>query len=133
VNGRPKARPRRNFFLTVDTQLWDDDVLWELPVKERKRVKNAMTWGRPLPPRLARVAVEHAPMLAAQAWYGYWMITLGLVFGLIAALFVWAIGWMGAATAVTAMLWLLLGAGWLRAVAQARRAARTGQWPVRPE
>ncbi len=127
-SGWPRGR-----FLAVDTQLWDDDALWELPVKERKRVKKAMMWGRPLPPRLARVAVQHAPMMGTQAWYGYWMIALGMIFGLstalTAGLAAGVLSVVGIVLAVDTVLWLLLGASWLRAVARARRAARTGQWP----
>jgi hypothetical protein len=127
----------RGHFLMMDSQLWDDDVLWELPVKERNRVKQAMLWCRPLPPRLARVAVQHAPMMGTQAWFGYWMIVLGLIFGLSAAmtagLAAGVVSVVSILLAVAPVLWLLLGASWLRAVARARRAARTGQWPVRPE
>ena len=129
---QPQRRDRLRF-LTVDTQLWDDDVLWELPVKERKQVSSAMVWGRPLPPRLARVAVQHAPALQAQAWYGWMLIALGLLFGLFAALTTGSGGWLiqvaAVLVAVAGLGWLLIGAIWLRAVTRARRAARTGRWP----
>src|ERR1700727_2202825 len=115
------TRRRKWFSLTPDTKVWDDDVLWELPVKERKRVKNAMTWGRPLPPRLARVAVQHASMMQDQAWYGRRQRTLGLVSGGIAAALAsftscWPVMVAAAATE------LLTAAIWFRAVARARRA-----------
>lgn len=129
------ARQRKWFSLAQDTELWDDDVLWELPVNERKRVKSAMTWGRPLPPRLAPVAVQHASMMREQAWYGYRMMALGLVIGLLGCLiavltsgFIEIAG-LGAASA--GLLWLLIGVIWLRAVAWSRRVARTGRWPER--
>ena len=126
--GRPRWR-----FLTVDTELWDDDVLWELPVQDRKQVKKAMMWGRPLPPRLAGVAVQHAPMMGTQAWYGYGLLVVALIFGLSTALTAGLAAGVtpvvGIFLAVDTVLWLLLGASWLRAVARARRAARTGRWP----
>jgi hypothetical protein len=56
-----------------------------------------------------------------------------LIFGLSAATPMGPTGLVNIVQAVDAVLWLLFGAGWLRAVARARRAARTGQWPVRPE
>ncbi|HEX4256825.1 MAG TPA: hypothetical protein VH089_17160 [Streptosporangiaceae bacterium] len=119
----------------MDTDLLDDDVLWELPAEERKRVKSAMMWGRPLPPRLARVAVQHAPMMQTQAWYGYWLLVVSLILGLSCALTAGlpagVVSVVGIPLAVVAVLWLLLGVGWLRAVARARRAARDGYWPER--
>ena len=131
------VRRRRRSFLTVDTRLWDDDALWELPVKERRRVKSAMMWGRPLRPRLARAAVQHAPMMQTQAWYGYWLIVVGLLFTVPAGLTAGSSGPLIKVVAIVlgvdAVRWFVLGAGWLRAVARARRAARTGQWPERPE
>ena len=128
-------RPRR-FSLAVDTELWDDDELWDLPVKERKRVRNAMTWGRPLPPELARVAVKHAPVLQGQAWYGWLLIGLSLLFGLIEGLLVtgskgWLLHVAGILLAVAGVLWLLAGVIWLRAVARCRRVVREGHWPER--
>jgi predicted lipid-binding transport protein (Tim44 family) len=129
------TRRRKWFSLAQDTELWDDDVLWELPVNERKQVKNAMTWRRPLPPRLARVAVQHAPMMQTQAWYGYRMMVLGLVIGLLGSLITGLtsgfIGIAGLGAASAGLLWLLIGVIWLRAVAWSRRAARTGRWPER--
>lgn len=125
------ARKRKRFFLTVDTELWDDDVLWELPVKERKRVKSAMTWGRPLPPALARAALQHAPMMQTQAWYGRCLVTLGVVFAGLTVLATWSTGWVGAFAAFPAAAQLLIGVLWLRAVARARRAVREGHWPER--
>jgi hypothetical protein len=125
------ARRRNRFFLTVDTELWDDDALWELPVKERKRVKSAMIWGRPLPPVLARVAVQHAPMLQTQAWYGYFLVMLGVVFAGFTALAIWTVEWPGAVAGLAAVAQLLIGATWLRAVRRARRATREQHWPER--
>jgi hypothetical protein len=125
------TRKRKWFSLARDTELWDDDVLWELPVKERKRVKNAMTWGRPLPPALARAAVQHAPMLQTQAWYGRYLVTLSVVFAGLAVLATWSIGWPGAFVAFAAAAQLLNGVLWLRAVARARRVVREGRWPER--
>jgi len=131
---RTTPRPRR-FSLAVETELWDDDVLWELSAGDRKRVRNAMMWGRPLPPRLARVAVQHAPMMQTQAWYGYRMMVPGLVIGLLGCLITgFMSGFIGIAGlgAVTAgALWVLIGVIWLRAVARSRRVTRTGSWPER--
>jgi hypothetical protein len=132
---RQRKTRRRGFSLAVDTELWDDDVLWELPAGDRKRVRDAMTWGRPLPPRLARVAVQHAPMMQTQAWYGFRLMALSLIFELI--------GWpilvpstgllhaMGLSIVTVGVLWLLIGVIWLRAVARSRRTGREGYWPER--
>ena len=129
------ARPRRRFLRAVDTELWDDDVLWELPVKQRKQVQKAMMWGRPLPPRLARVAVQHAPALQGQAWYGWLLIGLSLMFAGVAAATAGPGGELihvaDGLLAVAGLAWLFLGVSWLRAVARARRAARTRYWPER--
>jgi hypothetical protein len=123
--------------MAVDTELWDDDALWELSAKERQRVKNAMLWGRPLPSRLASVAVQHAPTLQGQAWYGWVLIGLGLAFGGSAAVSVGSSGWLlrvaGVLLAVVGAAWLLLGVVWLRAVVRARQVAGTGYWPERAE
>jgi hypothetical protein len=61
-------------------------VLWELPVNERKQVKNAMTWRRPLPPRLARVSgfIGIAGLGAASA---------GLLWLLIGVIWLRAVAW----------------------------------------
>lgn len=126
------ARKRKLFSLAKETELWDDDVLWELPAEERKRVKRAMMWGRPLPPRLARVAVQHASMMQTQAWYGRYLVTLGVVFAGLTVLAIWFAGWAGAFAALAAAAQLLNGVLWLRAVARARRAVREERWPEQP-
>lgn len=133
---KTRGSQRRRFSMTPDTELWDDDELWDLPAKERKRVQNAMTWGRPLPPELAQVAVKHAPVLESQAWYGWLLIGLSLMFGLVEGLLAarsegWLLHVAGALLAVAGVLWLLAGGIWLRAVSWARRAVRTGYWPER--
>ena len=73
--GRPRWR-----FLSMNTELWDDDVLWELPVQDREQVKKAMMWGRPLPPRLAHAAVQYAPKLQKGIWRGWLFLGIGVAF-----------------------------------------------------
>ncbi len=127
-----RARMRKLFSLAKESELWDDDVLWELPAEDRKRVKRAMMWGRPLPPRLARVAEQHAPMLQTQAWYGRYLVTLSVVFAGLAVLATWSVGVPGAFVALAAAAQLFNGVLWLRAVARARRVVREGRWPEGP-
>jgi uncharacterized membrane protein len=75
-------------------------------------------------------------MLQTQAWYGGLLIGLGLLFVLFAAL----TAGLGAGLVYVAalslvavgVLWLLIGAVWLRAVTRARQVVRDGHWPERP-
>lgn len=114
--------------------LWDDDVLWDLPARERRQVSRAMMLGRPLPPRLARAAAEHAHHLQTQSWYGWLTLAFGLLFGVLAALgagghvMAW---WMPVGWALIGVCWLGVSAVWFRAVARAKRAVRDGRWPER--
>src|SRR6201995_1846923 len=94
-----------------------------------------MTWGRPLPPRLANSAVQYAPTVPNRAGQGKFLLVLGLAFvGLSIAeaytppMHWWGpIGWAGAAAG-----WLWAGAQMLLTARQARRAARDRYWPERP-
>ena len=118
--------------LARDTELWDTDELWELSPQQRKQVKKAMIWGRPLPPELAQAALAHAPKLQTQAWYGRFALTLAAVFAALTLASVlggtthW---WVSLSYAVPAVCQLVVGGGWLRAVARAERAVRDGRWP----
>jgi hypothetical protein len=76
MKGKTRGSQRRRFSMTPDTELWDDDELWDLPAKERKRVQNAMTWGRPLPFALAPPWGLRAALLAG--WVGGIALIRGL-------------------------------------------------------
>jgi hypothetical protein len=93
-----------------------------------------MMWGRPLPPRLARAAVEYAPELQRQAWAGYLSAGLAVLYVLLGVVGIvhrvdW---WMPVAWMLLGVAWLLLGLRWLRAARRAGRAVREGHWPERP-
>ena len=116
------------------TGLAGDDVLRELSLRERRRMQRAMTTGRPLPPRLARAAMQYAPKLQHQAYLAYLMFTLGALFAVLA---VWA-GIRGRVNWWLAVSWSAFGIGWvlqgrdrLRAVRRAKQTVRDGYWPER--
>ena len=58
----------------------DEGPLSGLSRPERRRLLRAMTWGRPLPPRLARAAVQYAPKLLKDAWRGWLFLGIGVAF-----------------------------------------------------
>ena len=114
------------------TGLADDDVLGELSLRERRRMLRAMTTGRPLPPRLARAAVQYAPKLQHQAYLAYLIFTMG---ALVAGLAVWAgIGgrldwWPVVSWSAFGVSLMLVGRDRLRATRRARQTVRDGYWP----
>lgn len=59
--------------------------LSELSKRENRRMRRAMMRGRPLPPRLARAAVQYAPTLQHQAWVGYLLLVPGVLSALVGA------------------------------------------------
>jgi len=110
-----------------------DDVAFRgLSVRERLRVTHSMARGRPLPPKLARVAGDHATYLQSWSFIGYFELVLGVLF-LAGAAAGQAdhrmAGWLRPLWWVLAVGWLSLGAYWLLLVSRAKRAVRDGYWP----
>jgi hypothetical protein len=95
-------------------------------------MRSAMIFGRPLPPRLAHAAVRYAPTLEGQAWLGYLMLTMGVLFVAMGTVQVFTHGfpwWESACYAVAGVGWLTMGVLWFLAARRAGRAAREGRWP----
>lgn len=110
--------------------------LAELSTRDHRRMRRAMMRGRPLPPRLARAAVQYAPKLHNQAWLVWPLLFMGLLyamFGAVQALaggFVW---WLPVSWEIAAAIWLAGSGWWFWTARRAGRAARTGHWPEQPE
>ncbi len=97
-------------------------------------MRQAMVFGRPLPPRLARAAVEYAPTLRRQAWLGYLLLATGLLYVAGATLEIVKRGspwWDWASYEVLGVVWLIVSVVWFRAMRRAGRAVRDGYWPER--
>ncbi len=96
----------------------------------------AMMWGRPLPPRLARAAVQDAPKLQKDAWRGWLFLGIGVAFvGLSIAeadtsRIHW---WVPIGYVAVAAGWMWSGGQMLLTARQARRAVRDRYWPERPD
>lgn len=100
--------------------------------REHRQMRSAMMLGRPLPPRLARAAVQYAPTLQSQAWLGYLLLMMGALFVAMGTVQIFTHGfpwWESACYAVAGVGWLTTGVWWFWAARRAGRAARTGQWP----
>ena len=110
----------------------DEGPLSELSKRERRRMRRAMVRGRPLPPRLARAAVQYAPKLHSQAWLGWLLLGMSLLYALLGVIqalvggFVW---WLPVSWEIAAAIWLTGSGWWLRATRRAGRAVREGYWP----
>jgi hypothetical protein len=119
----------------LSTVRLDDGPLSELSRRERWRMQRAMMWGRPLPPRLARAAVQYAPKLQRQSWRG-WLLLLALFFAVPGVGLGSTPGvswWVPVGYAIVAVGWLLQAGQWLWAARRAGRAVREGHWPERTE
>ena len=95
-------------------------------------MRQAMIFGRPLPPRLARAAVEYAPTLRSQAWLGCLQLVVGALYAagaLVEILMHGSPWWEWAVHEVLGVGCLTLGVLWFRAARRAGRAARDGYWP----
>jgi hypothetical protein len=98
-------------------------------------MRRAMIRGRPLPPRLARAAVQYAPKLHSQAWLGWFLLVMGLLYALFGAVqalaggFVW---WLPVCWEIAAVIGLVGSWQWFRVARRAGRAAQDGFWPERP-
>ena len=102
--------------------------------RDQRRMRLAMIFGRPLPPRLARTAVEYAPALRNQAWLGYLLVATGVLYaaGALVEIIKHASPWWEwAGHEVLGAVWLTVGVLWFRATRRAGRAAREGYWPER--
>jgi len=100
----------------------------------QRRMRLAMIFGRPLPPRLARTAVEYAPALRNQAWLGYLLVATGVLYaaGALVEIIKHASPWWEwAGHEVLGAVWLTVGGLWFRVTRRAGRAAREGYWPER--
>ena len=112
----------------------DEGPLSELSKRERSRMRRAMIRGRPLPPRLARAAVQYAPTLHSQAWAGWFLLVMSLLYAVLGA--VQALGggfgwWLPAGWEILAVTGLAGSRMWFRAARRAGRAAQEGYWPER--
>jgi len=113
----------------------DEGPLSELSKRERHRMRRAMIRGRPLPPRLARAAVQYAPELHSQAWLGWFLLVMSLLYALVGAgqaLWGGHGWWLFAGWEVLAVIALAASRQWFRAARRAGQAARDGLWPELP-
>jgi hypothetical protein len=105
-----------------------------LSKQENRRMRWAMVRGRPLPPRLARAAVQYAPRLQRHSYLGYLLLAMGLLH---VPFVIWGVShrfgwWMAVAWLAVGLCWLLLGGWWLWLTRRAGRAVRDGFWPEQP-
>jgi hypothetical protein len=112
----------------------DDGPLAQLSRRDKRRMRRAMILGRPVPPRLARAAVEYAPELQREAWVGYLSAGMAVLYVLLGVVGIvhWVNWWMPVAWMSFGVAWLLLGLWWLWAVRRAGKTVREGRWPERP-
>ena len=111
---------------------WRGEPTWRsLRLSERGRVLWAMTRGRPLPPRLARAASEHArhPGLATFMGCFYLVIAVGWLVSAAVGSAVATSSWSLGLRWFLSIGFVALGTFWLAIASNSRRAIRAGHWP----
>jgi Flp pilus assembly protein TadB len=111
----------------------DKGPLSGLSRRERRRVRQAMMWSRPLPPPAGPGAVRYAPKLRSRAGVG-WLLLVPCVLAALLAVVAGhhGVAWIPVGWALHAVLLLLMSVCWLQAARRVGRAAKNGYWPERP-